>query len=100
MERAAIPEKDRKDFFLYADEFQNVATATIETILSEARKYKLNLIIAHQYIEQMEEEVEAAEAEQRVLLQLTVELVLLVPLAQEVEVSLQMVEEKVKTWLA
>jgi hypothetical protein len=43
--------------------------------------------------EQMEEEVEAAEAEQRVLLQLTVELVLLVPLAQEVEVSLQMVAQ-------
>ncbi len=49
MERAAIPEKDRKDFYIYVDEFQNVVTQTFENILSEARKYGLNLTMAHQY---------------------------------------------------
>lgn len=53
MERAAIPEKDRKDFYLYVDEFQNVVTQTFENILSEARKYGLNLTIAHQYVGQI-----------------------------------------------
>lgn len=53
MERAGIPEKDRKDFYLYVDEFQNVVTQTFENILSEARKYALNLTIAHQYIGQI-----------------------------------------------
>ena len=53
MERAAIPEKDRKDFYLYVDEFQNVVTQTFENILSEARKYALNLTIAHQYVGQI-----------------------------------------------
>lgn len=51
--RADMPEKDRKDFFLYIDEFQNFITDSIATILSEARKYRLNLIIAHQYIGQL-----------------------------------------------
>lgn len=51
--RADMPEKDRKDFFLYIDEFQNFVTDSIATILSEARKYRLNLIIAHQYIGQL-----------------------------------------------
>ena len=54
MDRASIPEEDRKDFYLYVDEFQNFATESFATILSEARKYHLNLIIAHQYITQME----------------------------------------------
>jgi CxxC-x17-CxxC domain-containing protein len=53
MERVDIAEKDRKDFYLYVDEFQNFATDSFANILSEARKYKLNLIIAHQYIGQL-----------------------------------------------
>ena len=53
MERAAIPESERKDFYLYVDEFQNVVTQTFENILSEARKYALNLTIAHQYVGQI-----------------------------------------------
>ncbi|MFH0851426.1 MAG: type IV secretory system conjugative DNA transfer family protein [Candidatus Peregrinibacteria bacterium] len=46
----------RKDFFLYIDEFQNFVTESIESILSEARKYRLGLILAHQYIDQLEKE--------------------------------------------
>ena len=53
MERAAIPEKNRNDFYLYVDEFQNVVTQTFENILSEARKYGLNLTMAHQYVGQI-----------------------------------------------
>ena len=53
MKRARIKEADRKDFYLYVDEFQNFTTDSISTILSEARKYKLNLVIAHQYIPQL-----------------------------------------------
>ncbi len=53
MSRADIPEKDRKDFFLYVDEFQNFATDSFCSILSEARKYHLALIMAHQYIGQL-----------------------------------------------
>ncbi len=53
MERAAIPEKDRVDFYLYVDEFQNVVTQTFENILSEARKYALCLTLAHQYVGQI-----------------------------------------------
>ncbi len=60
MSRIDISEKDRKDFFLYVDEFQNFATESFATILSEARKYRLNLIIAHQYIEQLGDVVKAA----------------------------------------
>ncbi|MEK7084125.1 MAG: type IV secretion system DNA-binding domain-containing protein [Patescibacteria group bacterium] len=60
MERVDTPEKDRKDFFLYVDEFQNFATQSFANILSEARKYRLSLIMAHQYIEQLDEEVAAA----------------------------------------
>ena len=57
MSRVDIPEEKRKDFFLYVDEFQNFATESFANILSEARKYRLSLILAHQYIAQMEEEV-------------------------------------------
>lgn len=57
MSRVDIPEKDRKDFYLYVDEFQNFATESFANILSEARKYHLSLIMAHQYIKQMEEAV-------------------------------------------
>jgi hypothetical protein len=51
--RADIPEDERRDFYLYIDEFQNFITPSIATILSEARKYKLNLIMAHQYMGQL-----------------------------------------------
>lgn len=60
MSRIDIPEEDRKDFYLYVDEFQNFATESFANILSEARKYRLNLIIGHQYIEQLDELVCAA----------------------------------------
>jgi len=53
MERAQIPEADRKDFYLYIDEFQNVVTETFENLMSEARKYGLCLTIAHQYMGQL-----------------------------------------------
>jgi len=60
MSRIDIPEEERKDFFLYVDEFQNFATEAFVTILSEARKYRLCLTLAHQYIAQMEEVVRDA----------------------------------------
>jgi len=60
MSRANQKEADRKDFYLYVDEFQNFATDSFSTILSEARKYKLNLTMANQYIAQMPEEVRDA----------------------------------------
>ncbi len=53
LSRTDIPSEDRKDFYLYIDEFQNFTTDSISSILSEARKYGLNLIIAHQYIGQL-----------------------------------------------
>jgi len=53
MERASMDESARTDFYLYVDEFQNVVTQTFENILSEARKYGLNLTIAHQYVGQI-----------------------------------------------
>lgn len=60
MSRANLPEKERVDFYLYVDEFQNFATDSFATILSEARKYKLNLTMANQYIAQMPDEVRDA----------------------------------------
>jgi len=57
MSRVNIPESERRDFFLYVDEFQNFATESFANILSEARKYHLSLVMAHQYIKQMEEHV-------------------------------------------
>lgn len=53
MSRVDVPEAKRKDFFLYVDEFQNFATQSFANILSEARKYRLALILAHQYIGQL-----------------------------------------------
>jgi len=53
MGRVEIPEDKRADFYLYVDEFQNFATESFANILSEARKYRLNLILAHQYINQL-----------------------------------------------
>ncbi|MFA5061931.1 MAG: type IV secretion system DNA-binding domain-containing protein [Patescibacteria group bacterium] len=55
LERASLPEEERNDFYLYIDEFQNFITDSIATILSEARKYRLELIIAHQYMKQLED---------------------------------------------
>jgi len=60
MSRVDIPEADRKDFYLYVDEFQNFATESFANILSEARKYRLNIILGHQYITQMEDEIRDA----------------------------------------
>jgi len=53
MGRVEIPEAERKDFYLYVDEFQNFATESFANILSEARKYRLALILAHQYVNQL-----------------------------------------------
>ena len=53
MKRSDLPEEERKDFYLYIDEFQNYATDSISTILSEARKYRLDMTMAHQYISQL-----------------------------------------------
>jgi len=53
LKRASLDPKDRTPFFLYIDEFQNYVSKSIESILSEARKYKLGLILAHQYIDQL-----------------------------------------------
>jgi len=58
--RADMPEEQRKSFYFYIDEFQNFTTPSIATILSEARKYKLNLTIAHQFIGQLSEEIKKA----------------------------------------
>jgi len=60
MKRAEIPQEERRDFYLYLDEFQNFTTESIATILSEARKYRLNLILAHQYIPQLTETIKNA----------------------------------------
>lgn len=57
MSRVDIPENDRRDFHLYVDEFQHFATESFANILSEARKFHLSLIVAHQYIKQMDEKV-------------------------------------------
>jgi hypothetical protein len=53
LSRTDMPKEERRDFYLYIDEFQNFTTDSIAVILSEARKYMLNLIIAHQYIGQL-----------------------------------------------
>ncbi len=61
MGRVDIPNQDdRKDFYLYVDEFQNFATSSFANILSEARKYRLNLILANQYMAQLQDEVREA----------------------------------------
>ncbi len=57
--RAKMPEEERRDFYFYVDEFQNFATDAFSSILSEARKYHLDLTIAHQYIAQLPEDVRA-----------------------------------------
>jgi hypothetical protein len=60
MSRADIVEEQRRDFYLYVDEFQNFATESFATILSEARKYRLSLTLANQYLAQMDEAMAAA----------------------------------------
>ncbi len=60
MSRVELKEEERKDFFLYVDEFQNFATESFANILSEARKYHLSLILSHQYIAQLPEVVRDA----------------------------------------
>jgi hypothetical protein len=60
MNRVNILEEDRKDFFLYVDEFQNFATTSFIKILSEARKYRLGLVLANQYTAQLPEEIQSA----------------------------------------
>jgi len=60
MSRSDMPEEQRKDFYLYVDEFQNFATPDFAQILSEARKFHLNLTVANQFIGQMDEEIKNA----------------------------------------
>jgi type IV secretory pathway TraG/TraD family ATPase VirD4 len=60
LSRQDMPEEERRDFYLYVDEFQNFATPDFAQILSEARKYRLNLCVANQFIGQMDEEVKNA----------------------------------------
>lgn len=60
MARANMPEEERKDFTLYVDEFQNFATDSFETILSEARKYRLSLVLGNQFMTQLKEELREA----------------------------------------
>ncbi len=60
MSRVDIPEDERKDFCLYVDEFQNFATDSFESILSEARKFRLNLILANQFMTQLNDKIKGA----------------------------------------
>jgi hypothetical protein len=55
--RVDIPEEQRRDFYLYIDEFQNITTDTVATIFSEARKYRLNLTVANQFLAQLKEPI-------------------------------------------
>jgi len=67
MGRADMNEEDRHDFYLYIDEFQNFITDSISTILSEARKYRLDLIIAHQYMGQLTDDKGKADVRDAIL---------------------------------
>lgn len=58
--RADVPEDDRRDFYLYLDEVQNLATLSLAGMLQEARKYRLGLVMAHQYLEQLDERLQVA----------------------------------------
>ncbi|HZZ99654.1 MAG TPA: DUF87 domain-containing protein [Candidatus Paceibacterota bacterium] len=60
LSRTDLPDDQRRDFYLYVDEFQNFTTDAIATILSEARKYRLDLIVAHQFIKQLTEKIRDA----------------------------------------
>ncbi len=67
MGRADMPESERNDFYLYIDEFQNFITDSISTILSEARKYRLDLILAHQYMGQLTDDKGKSDVRDAVL---------------------------------
>lgn len=58
LSRTDLPQEERKDFYFYIDEFQNFTTDSISTILSEARKYRLSLILAHQFLGQLPEPIQ------------------------------------------
>lgn len=60
LSRADVPEEDRKDFYLYLDEFQNFTTLSLASMLSELRKYRVNMIFAHQYLSQLDPQVRDA----------------------------------------
>ncbi len=60
MSRSDVPESLRREFFVYVDEFQNFATESFATILSEARKYRLGLTLANQYLAQMDDQTASA----------------------------------------
>ena len=60
LSRADLPEEKRRDFYLYIDEFHNVTTRTITTVLAEARKYRLAMIFGHQYVGQLDEDTQKA----------------------------------------
>lgn len=60
LSRAEVAEEERRDFYLYVDEVQTFATLSLAEILQEARKYRLNLILAHQYLDQLDEEIQLA----------------------------------------
>src|SRR3989344_4428986 len=60
MHRVSMPEEERRDFYLYVDEFQNFATGSFIKIMSEARKYRLDIMLANQYMAQIPEEVQKA----------------------------------------
>jgi hypothetical protein len=60
LSRADVAEKERRDFYVYLDEFQNFTTLSLAIMLSELRKYRVNLVLAHQYLSQLEPEVRDA----------------------------------------
>src|SRR5437588_2067081 len=60
LSRADVQEEERRDFFLYLDEFQTFSTLSLANMLSELRKYRLNLILAHQYLSQLDDELKDA----------------------------------------
>ncbi|HZS09332.1 MAG TPA: type IV secretion system DNA-binding domain-containing protein [Blastocatellia bacterium] len=60
LSRAGLPEEERRDFFLYVDEFEHFVTLSLSNILSEARKYRLSLVLAHQYLSQLDPRIRDA----------------------------------------
>lgn len=60
LSRADVPEETRRDFYLYMDEFQNFSTLSLANMLSELRKYRINMILAHQYLSQLDPQVKDA----------------------------------------
>ncbi len=60
LSRAEMPERDRRDFYLYLDEFQNFTTLSLASMLSELRKYRVNMVLAHQYLAQLDLPIRSA----------------------------------------